>query len=226
MVRMKKYALLHIGKTGGTSLNLLLQDVKKDQPDLPIQKLSHGWTLDRCAEKRTSHAEKRTSHKVGFVIRCPFERFVSGFNSRLRAGRPAHPKTWSGMEASVFSFFPNANLLAESLYSSDERMRSAAEFSMQTIGHLRRGYEFHLGSVENIKNQRARIYCVRDLETLDETYWDFFVGLRVANRETFKPLPHAHRAHQNEPSVLSELAKRNLKQFWQAEFEIYDYCKT
>ena len=212
-----KYLLLHIGKTGGTSLGTLIRSLKSQDPTLRISKLGHKWTLPVLARKRPNS-------KIGFVIREPASRFVSGFNSRLRSGRPAHESVWKTHEAIVYSFFPTANDLAESLCSDDERLRSAAEFAMKNIMHLRRGYEMHLGGIETLKKLESRIYCVCDLEDLNKHVYDFFKPLGLKEAQIADHLEHRHQGAASPP--LSDLAMQNLRKYWAREFEIYEYCRT
>lgn len=210
-----KYLLLHIGKTGGTSLDSLIRNLKADDPELRISKLSHSWRLRVVARKRPGS-------RIGFVVRDPVGRFISAFNSRMRGGRPAYDFGWKPEEAIVYSFFPTANDLAEALCSEDERLKSAAQFAMQNIAHLRKGYAHHLGGVGVLKNLRDRIYCVCDLKDLNDRVFDFFAPLGLDEAEVRRRFEHLHRADEAVP--LSDLAIRNLHTVWEKEFEIYDYC--
>jgi hypothetical protein len=211
-----RYSILHIGKTGGTTLAALIKQAKKQDPSLSIQKVSHQWTLERCAAQRPNSL-------VGFVVREPTARFVSGFNSRLRSGRPAHERIWTPAEAVAFSYFPTANSLAEALYSSDERLFSASRFAMNAINHLRRGYRFHLNSIETLKANKDRIYCVRDLSSLSEDILDFLSPFSLDTTALIKNYQQQHVAPTRAPD-LSEQSRENLHRFWVDEYSIYNYC--
>lgn len=214
---LEDYVLLHIGKTGGTSIGRFLRKFRKDGQDIKIKKVGHRITLQRVLEESPSC-------KVGFVIREPSSRFVSGFNSRLRSGRPAHHHTWSTDEAVAFSYFPTANDLAEALVTDDERMRSAAEFAMQAIGHLRRGYAFHLGGVAPLKEAADRIYCVAELEHLNDDVFRLLEPAGLSREQIAETFQTEHQAPSKGPA-LSEKAIDNLKTFWRQEYRIYDYCR-
>lgn len=211
-----KYLLLHIGKTGGTSLGTLVRKLKVQDADLQISKLGHRWTLEAVAKKRPNT-------KIGFVVREPASRFVSSFNSRLRSGRPSHERHWRTSEAIVYAFFPTANDLAEALCSDDERMKSAAQYAMQSIGHLSRGYEFHLGGIGVLKRLNKRIYCVCDIDDLNDRVFEFFAPLGFDEADIKGQFEHKHKGNSTSP--LSDLAVNNLRTVWAKEFEIYDYCR-
>lgn len=212
---LPRYALLHIGKTGGTSLGALIRTLKAEDADLRISKLGHGATL-------RSTVRKRPKALIGFVVRDPVSRFVSAFNSRLRSGRPAHEHEWKTEEAVVYSFFPTANDLAEALCSTDERTRSAAQFAMKNIAHLRRGYKHHLGGIEVVKKLRNRIYCVCDLDDLNDRVYEFFAPLGLDEAKINSQFEHRHQGKDIAP--LSDQALQNLHTVWAEEFELYEYC--
>ncbi len=211
-----KYVLLHIGKTGGTSLDTLIRKLKAEDAGLRISKLSHSWKLRAVARKRPNT-------QIGFVVRDPASRFVSAFNSRLRSGRPAHDFEWKTEEAIVYAFFPTANELAEALCSEDERLKSAAQFAMKNIAHLRQGYEHHLGGIDVLESLKDRIYCVCDLNDLNDRLYDFFAPLGLDESKIRSQFEHMHR--DKDASPLSDLALRNLRAVWATEFEIYEYCR-
>lgn len=210
-----KYVLLHIGKTGGTSLDTLIRKLQAEDAGLRIFKLDHSWKL-RAA------ARKRPNAQIGFVVRDPASRFVSAFNSRLRSGRPAYDYEWKTEEAIVFAFFPTANDLAEALCSDNQRLKSAAQFAMKNIAHLRQGYEHHLGGIRVLERLRDRIYCVCDLDDLNDRIYDFFAPLALDESKVRRQFEHLHRGEDVPP--LSDLALGNLRSVWATEFEIYEYC--
>ncbi len=210
------YVLLHIGKTGGTSLGKLIRNLRAEDADLRISKLGHSWRLRAVARKRPNV-------QIGFVIRDPASRFVSAFNSRLRSGRPAHEHVWKSEEAIVYAFFTTANDLAKALCSEDERLKSAAQFAMKNIAHLRRGYQYHLGGIDVLESLKDRIYCVCDLNDLSDRVYEFFAPLGFDEAKIRSQFKHVHRG--NDVSPLSDLALQNLRTIWATEFEIYEYCR-
>src|SRR5688500_5801391 len=112
--------LLHIGKTGGTAMKALVDAHKQVHPDADIHVFPHEDTLrELCHRFPTA--------MVGFFVREPLQRFISGFNSRLRQGQPRYRSLWSPDEEKAFSRFPDANALAEALSSPDTERKDAAE---------------------------------------------------------------------------------------------------
>jgi hypothetical protein len=207
------HALIHIGKTGGTSLRKLIQDLRQGGAALPIVKLGHVITLPLLREKRPDL-------RVGFVYRDPAARFVSGFYSRLRSGRPSYERPWTASEAAAYGFFPTATSLAEALYSDDDRLRSAAEFAMVAIPHLARGYVFYFKSPAYLRKAADSIYCLCDLDALQERVGEFFSPFGIPSASTTAQLQQYHKASQA-AAPMSDLARQNLRQFWQAEYDIY-----
>jgi len=216
--KLPDYLILHIGKTGGTSIGRCLRKARKHGYDPRIGKLGHQFGLK-------SVMEACPDRKVGFVVRAPESRFVSGFNSRLRSGRPAHARPWKTAEAAAYAFFPTANDLAEALYSDDERLLSAARFAMRAIPHLRRNLAFYLGGIDLLEAAGDRIYCVAEVETLDTDIYRL-LGVGGLTREHIAALYQPdHQAPYDSPP-LSEKGRANLQAFWAKDYEIYAYCRA
>ncbi len=212
----KDVCLLHIGKTGGTYLKSVL---KHNQSMLPatLRLLGHGNTL------RSTRRKFGAKRQIAFVFRDPTERFISGFDSRMRQGRPTYQSPWSAEEAIAYLWFASPNTLAEALYSEDERLRSAAIFTMENVRHLRRGYKFYLGSVRQLRQEDSRIRCCVDLKDLDRLLPEVMRNLGVEQCE-MPPNPKRHKSANR--ISLSELAVRNLRKYWETEYQIYEYCQS
>jgi len=96
--------LLHIGKTGGNALKHALRPYKTSG-SLDIVFHPHSVRL----------SDVPVGESVLFMLRDPVDRFISGFNSRRRRGRPLNNFEWTQDEAAAFTAFPTANDLAEAL---------------------------------------------------------------------------------------------------------------
>jgi len=208
--------VLHPGKTGGTYLKSVVRHNKKNW-SRRIKLLSHRETV---ASTQTAFGADR---QLAFTFREPMQRFVSGFNSRLRQGRPTNNRVWSPGEAAAFLFFDTANQLAESLDSPDERMKSAAFFAFNSIMHLKKNYEFYFESPEALTRARSSIVACIDVQDLDRGIAGFFAKIGIGDFD----LPpgtdrHASPARAEE---LSARAKRNLKSHWAQEFEFFEAFK-
>ncbi len=211
MVRNPPVAFVHIGKTGGTFVKQVIRQnrggdniILSGHTPLAVLEAEHGQNLRFC-----------------FVFRDPAARFVSGFYSRLRMGRPLRKVKWSTEEAIAFSFFPTANALAEALNSPDDRLQSAAIFAMGAIRHIHRGYVFHFGpALDFAVNAVARLQVCVDLQNLDMRLSGFLdrIGFQEAS---LPPLANRSSGYEYDHS-LSPLAQANLRAFWQEEFEYYD----
>jgi hypothetical protein len=208
--------LLHIGKTGGTYLRSLLEH-NQDRIPSNLHILGHEDTI------KTTRKKYGEGRELAFIFRDPTERFVSGFNSRLRQGRPTYNSIWSTGEAAAFQWFSTPNALAEALSSPDERMRSAALFSMENISHLKNNYAFFLKNVALLRQEDARIRVCVNLCDLDRFLPQIMARLGIEDYDR-PPAPAYHKSPVS--SELSNLAKRNLRLHWKAEYKIYAYCKS
>jgi hypothetical protein len=207
--------LLHIGKCGGTYLRSYLNK-NTDIPD-NLLLLDHPQTLLKTLDKYGP------DRKLAFIFRDPTQRFISAFNSRLRQGRPTYDSMWNNGEAIAFQWFETPNSLAEALYCGDERLMSAARFTMKSIQHLNLNYQYYLGSVECLKKERKNIIVCSSLENLDANLPKILKLLGI-HEVTSNEEPEYHRALiKAEP--LTKVAEKNLRRFWQKEYEIVEYCR-
>lgn len=213
-----KTAFLHIGKTGGTYLKTLAQSKGVKSPNLYF--CSHSDTL-LSTMKKLGH-----TRKLAFFFRAPQERFVSGFNARLRQGRPTYNVVWTTAEAAAFSEFRTPNALAEALFSDDDYLQSAARFAMQSIFHLHHNYKYFLHSAEAIRYEAKanKILVCCETDNIDQNLDKILEALSVSGGERFEK--NADPNKQCDTTELSELGKANLREFWKVEYEIYDACRT
>ncbi|AUQ68766.1 sulfotransferase family 2 domain-containing protein [Phaeobacter inhibens] len=209
------FALVHVGKTGGTSLRLMIKDLRAAGFKMPLTKLQHKVTPDEALAEQPDL-------QLGFVYRDPATRFVSGFNSRLRSGRPTHNSIWSPAEAVAFSWFSDANSLAEALYAEDPRLQSAAHFAMSRINHLARGYTFYFQSPEHFRRLQSKIYCLCELSDLNDRAWEFFAPFdNIPKEEVLSRIKQSHST-PGTSTPLSDLAQDNLQRFWDTEYQLYN----
>lgn len=208
--------LLHIGKTGGTYLRSIVEH-NIDRATNPIE---HPWHRATLATTANKYGPNR---RFAFVFRDPAERFVSGFNSRMRMGKPTHNAVWTADEAVTFMFFETPNDLAEALYSENERLLSASRFAMKAINHLRRNYSFYFESADNLLAERANLAACVELTDLSENLSPFLA--RIGLPDWQMPAIPLHNKTPKTPSPLSKLAQQNLHKFWAEEFAIYETCK-
>ena len=216
--------ILHIGKTGGNSLKELLAALTTERRrELGVGRLP---VILPHSESRLSEWplwKRRASFM--FVYRDPVDRYVSGFYSRLRQGRPtsaAGSRLWSSAEAAAFKWFNNPNDCFEALDARDQRVRSAALFAFSAIMHLRRDHAHYLGQPQDwlARSRRALYFC--PLPMLSANVHRFFRDNGRLNVDGIrKLLPVAH-ASTDTGTHISERAIRNLIAHRPAEFKLFE----
>lgn len=212
-----KICLLHIGKTGGTFIKSILSDSAQKRN---VYLGGHGDTL--ISTIRHFGLDRR----LGFFFRDPEERFVSGFQSRLRRGRPRYNINWTTEEAVAFSFFKTPNDLAEALSSEDDRNRSAAHFAFEKIFHLKQNYVHYLHSPKAIEYEKGagNIVVCCETKNIDIHIDRILSELGAVRRENKEYEKNA--APESAYTALTEKAKASLHSHWSEEFRIYETCKA
>jgi hypothetical protein len=210
--------ILHVGKAGGTALGAVIDQHRRTVPGANVRMYPHEDTLPALAQTEPDAV-------FVFFVREPLSRFVSGFNSRLRRGRPRYDSAWSAEEAEIFAWFSDANTFAEALSSSSREERQAAEAGLQAIRHLRLGYRHYLGSVQTLEALRPRIAFIGRQEFFEEDLdrLKCLLGIDPA----IVPPSDDFGAHRN-PATLNKLlsarAEDNVRAFCQDEFTLHRWC--
>jgi len=211
LCRKKNIHFLHIGKTGGTAIKEALKPFSRYR-DLRIWLHGH--------EVKLSDIPK--GDKVVIFIRDPISRFISGFYSRQRQGRPRYNFPWTPGEAQAFQIFKTPNELAKSLSSTDPFLRKAAIKAMNAIRHVNTFLKDWVISREYLLKRKKDILFVGCQESLDE---DFELLKRLLGLPSKIELPKDPvRAHKNPPNVdkkLDEEALRNLRKWYAYDYELY-----
>jgi tRNA-dihydrouridine synthase len=215
--KQHKYFMLHIGKTGGTYTRHIISSIPAAEG--MIRFLPHGFNLE-TALNNFPH-----EHAI-FAIRNPLAIFVSGFNSRLRQGRPRYNNPWSANETIAFSAFQTPNELAEALGSEKPELRERAEFSMQSIQHVSRGLKWYLQSTALVRQCRSRISFILQQESLDEDIRRLLAKNGISS-------PHApihddvirHSSPAELDTSLSPTAVHNLTEWYRTDLDLYEVCK-
>lgn len=208
--------VLHIGKTGGTAVKHALAGCAQTR-DFRIRLCSHAETL----------RDVPVGSKVVFFVRDPLTRFVSGFYSRFRQGRPRYFYPWSEAEERAFREFATPGALAEALSSSDADTRERAVQAMRGIQHVSSSYWDWLEDETYFRQREADIFFVgfqeqlgRDFEELrDRLGLDSAVALPADEVQ-------AHRNPRNLDYGLSETARENLKQWYARDYELLRICRA
>ena len=215
---MDKFGLLHIGKTGGTAANAVLKANNKLGVGEHVACYKHQVGLQDVADENMCE-------KLMFFIREPVARYISAFNSRLRKGYPRHHGEWSPREEIAFEHFKTPNQLAEALSSDDAERRQLARDAMKGIRHLRRAYEHYLGSVKLLEQEKDRIYFIAATETFEP---DFGLMRKLLDVSPELELPTddygAHRTPDTYEKTVSDLGRRNVQDYYKADYDIYNWC--
>lgn len=203
---------LHIGKTGGTAVKYVLAKALAQHPWLTLH--DHPTTLADIPE----------GERVFFFLRDPISRFVSGFYSRQRQGRPRYHFPWSAAEAVAFAEFKSPNELASALSAEDDSARTRAETAMKNIQHVRDSYWRWLGTSEQLARRSGDVLFIGRQEHLAD---DMKVLARHLSLE-LQDLPADDvEAHRNPPNLdrrLDEKALANLRQWYEADYQALKAC--
>ena len=204
--------MLHVGKTGGTALKYALRG-HKDSPALLIVTHRHRIKL----------ADLPPWDDFFFFVRDPVDRYVSGFNSRLREGRPRYVKPWTARERWAFERFASAEDLALALGSDDWRRRRQARSAMRSIRHIRTGFASTVGDGRRLRRRRRHLLLVGRLETIGADFERLksALGLPEGLR-----LPDADRAAHRDPGsvtrTLSDGARANVEDWLSEEYRLLE----
>ncbi|MEM8705993.1 MAG: hypothetical protein AAGE98_06015 [Actinomycetota bacterium] len=200
--------LLHIGKTGGTALKHALGELDLG-PRRRIVLHPHGVRL----------ADIPTGDGVVFVVRDPVDRFVSGFLSRQRQGRPRYHSAWRGVEEAAFGRFDSPESLALGLL--DEATRPMAVEAMNGIRHVGDRLTDVLGSCDELRARQDDIVFAGRLERLDEDLGALARALGVDEVALPSDPVQAHRSPAPPPS-LSRAAVESLRNWYADDQAILD----
>lgn len=215
---------VHIGKTGGTALKRQIRAHhgvgRKKEPQIVGEKfvLLNHMSLSDAVERFGEPSG------IAFAFRDPTARFVSGFYCRQRMGWPEHRALWDPREAAAFAHFDDANTLAEALDSDAPKDRAAAQYAMQAIRHLRRGYRYHFGDMANfLLDYGDRITACIDTSDISGKGGDFMAALGLTATDAEQPDRPGTPPY---PKDLSERARKNLRDIWGPEYAYYDAFKA
>ena len=207
--------ILHIRKTGGTAIKEALGNNLITASHV-IELHTHEFTLD--------HVPK--SDRVIFFVRDPVARFVSGFYSRKREGRPRYYFPWNDVEKKVFEKFDTPNQLALGLSSDDPEEREAVGHAINGIRHLGWRLEKWLVSPDLLRSRLPDILLIGFQESLEE---DFENLKQIVGLDESVQLPRDDvKAHRNRPDSdrrLDEQARTNLVEWYADDYEFFELCR-
>jgi hypothetical protein len=163
--------------------------------------------------------------RVFFAVRDPVERFVSGFISRQRCGRPRYDIPWTEPETRAFSSFASADSLARALTSDDDDTRFGARTAMMSIQHVRDSYWRWFHDLDYFDSRVDDILLIMSFATLELAFAQLCALLALPTRIVLPT--DAVSAHRNPVTAdrrLSDAAVTNLKGWYGSDFAFIDIC--
>jgi hypothetical protein len=152
----KQYGFLHIPKTGGTSIVGLGNNLVKMGYSFPVY-FEHSWNI----EKIHSAYPKM---KISLALRDPLERMISGFNSRLRQGRPRYKAVWTPKEAAAMAILPSSKHLLDAMLSEDDYSVSAVAYAFENILHLKWNYCYYFKNADFVRKHKSILGIVGHMD--------------------------------------------------------------
>jgi len=212
--RRPRAHLIHIGKTAGTALKWALDPVAG----------SGGYEL-RLHDHQVTLRDVPPGDRVFFALREPIDRFVSGFNSRQRQGRPRYHYPWSPQEQTAFRTFASADSLAAALSSDDHVRKAAAVAAMSSIQHVRDSYWRWFDSPGYFTGRLEDVLLILWVPTLAQSFAQLR-GLLGVGDEIALPVDDvsAHRSPAGIDTTIGEAARANLRSWYASDYAFLELC--
>jgi len=213
--RQRVVHVLHIRKTGGTALKDALASCPKPKG---VRMVFHGHSV------RLVDIPRRD--EVVFFVRDTAPRFVSGFNGRLREGRPRYDVPLSPQERRSLTIFPTPQDLALGLYAEDATTREEADRAMREVRIVGTRLADWLGDAESLNARRDRILLIGWTKTLPADF-ERLKGLLGLSIECRLPTgDSAHRAPETQVRTLSDAAVANLRRWFADDEPLLAACRS
>jgi hypothetical protein len=205
---------LHVGKTGGTAIKVAIRGV--------AERTRFAVELHRHAVRVRDLPEEEPFF---FAVRDPVARFVSGFSSRQRQGRPAHNSPWRPEEAVAFGRFGNPEELALALGARTGGRYEEAVHAMHAIEHVNQSYWYWFEDPEHLIASSDRILWIGRQESLDADLPGLAEVLGLAELVPPDSPDLAHRAPAGGNGSLSEEAEAHIRRWYQPDYEFLALCE-
>jgi len=206
--------LLHLPKTGGTAVKFAIKPY-----------LAHGSYVIIPHPHKFKLRDVPDGDRVCFMLRDPIARFGSAFYSRQRQGRPRYSSRWTPSESLVFRRFDTADQLAMALSSRDAEEIGLARMAMTSVGHFASYWEW-FESEQYFLSRVSDLFFIGFQERLDE---DFSILRSKLGLPEEVQLPSDHVQSHKSPSgvdrSLSDEAIRNLKVWYERDYELIALCE-
>ena len=207
---------LHVGKTGGTAFKHAVRAASPPPARCVIHLHPHRVVLRDVPE----------GERFLFFLRDPVTRFVSGFYSWQREGRPRYRTRWSPEERVAFERFPTPGALALALSADDREEGALARAAMRNIRHVRDGYWKWFESEDYFRSRVQDLFFIGFQETLAGDFEILKSRLGLPDRLA---LPDdAVEAHVTPPGLDRRLragAVENLRKWYEEDYRFLDLCR-
>lgn len=211
-----KYGYLHIPKTGGTSINFLGHKIVSMGYSYPVS-IGHSWKM---REIRSVYPDM----KIAVILRDPLERMISGFNSRLRQGRPTYNNVWTPAEAVAMAMHPSSRHFLDNMLSDDEYSTSAVAYAFKYVTHLRWNYCYYFENADFAKECMSSIEVVGHMSHFNDFACEMVKLSNAPVHLVNDHLESKHRSSEITSSVLDHYTPgeiSRLKEKLAAEYAIY-----
>jgi sulfotransferase famil protein len=205
---------LHIGKTGGTALKHALAP-HRHAASVTLELHDHAVTLQ----------DVPVGERVIFVVRDPIARFISGFYSRQRQGRPRHFWRWTPSEREAFAHFSTPNDLALGLLSGDAETRGRAVTAMKSIRHVSSSYWDWFRDEAYFRSRLPDVLYIGFQERLEA---DFEMLKTILGLPGHLKLPiddvHAHKNPRDLDRTLDPPAAARITEWYARDYAFLRLC--
>lgn len=206
---------LHLGKTGGSAVKYAIESSANPHLRYVVYLHPHETTLRDVPEHE----------KFFFFLRDPISRFISGFYSRQRQGRPRYFMAWTPDEKLAFERFSSPNALANALSSDAPQEKTNSEAAMRSILHVKDAYWSWFESEDYFASRQPDLFFVGFQEQLSSDFETLKSKLGLTDIALPQDDVHAHRNPAALDKTLDERAVTNLKSWYAADFRFVDLCR-
>lgn len=215
-LRKPRAHLLHVRKTGGTAIKAALRPVLDAGP---YQIMLHSHEIDL--------RQIPPGDMFFFAVRDPVDRFISGFRSRQRRGRPRYDFPWTAGEERAFQAFASADALGSALSSDNSQKRAAARDAMISISHVRDSYWQWFHDRDYLESRLDDLLFVMPFADLNVSFAQLRELLGLPD-STVLPTDDvaAHRGPRDGDRHLGDRAAANLREWYGADLAFIDLCTT
>ena len=209
--RALRVHFFHIGKTGGNTVRDAITQSNYRQFKVEFEYHPHKHSL----------ADIFPGEAYFVAVRHPVERFVSGFYSRKREGRPKNNAPHSPEESEAFQIFPHASDLAEALTSKSAITRKAARAAFSSIRHVNTEQRMWFGGNLDFLSTHPPVGILRT-EHLSSDLLKFFKGLGISAPVIASTSLRRHENPKREQIPLTKSAKNNLLTHYRMDVAFYE----